>query len=181
MAEVNFYGNLAADAELRHTPQGSPVLSFRAADNKGKKKDDGSYTTENTTWFQVEVWGSLAEMLFERGLMQGDRVRVVGELQARQFERRDGTRGQNLEVKAWGVQTLTKGRNRPTPTTSPAANTHQPGPGWGNQAQQQQQRGGGWDAPQNDPWNTGGANPASAQQPPANDPWNASANNGGWN
>ena len=44
-------GNLAADPEMRYTPDGTPVTSFRMASN-----DFG-----NTVWFRVSVWRKQAE------------------------------------------------------------------------------------------------------------------------
>lgn len=190
MAEITAFGTLAADSELRYTPSGSAVLSFRMCDEKRKKKGDEWVTTAKQ-WLNVSIWGSLAEHLGDK-LSKGVRVKVVGEMYMREYDGKNGP-GVSLDVVAWGVDVKTppKGRRAGASDTqqgtSPAANTHEPGPGWGSQQQGQQspenqqnpytgtqgfdpqQQGGGWNAPANDPWSSG-------SQPP-----NGGGNPGGWN
>ena len=45
MAEIQFAGNVAADAELRHTRQGTQVLSVRVCDSKSKPDGNGGWET----------------------------------------------------------------------------------------------------------------------------------------
>lgn len=195
MAEMTVIGNLAADSQLKTTPSGSNVLNFRVIENKDRKRQDGTYETLKTQGFNVSIWGSLGEMHYERGLKQGDRVKLVGEFWSRDYDKQDGTRGVALDFTAWGIHPFEKARNKPTPQQNVPqkgggnANTYEPG-GWGNppQGQQgpppQQNNGGGWNQPQpqqqppqqQQPTQGGGWNP-----PPANDPWTQNANpNGGW-
>lgn len=195
MAEMTVTGNLAADSQLKTTPSGSNVLNFRVIENKDRKRQDGTYETLKTQGFNVSIWGSLGEMHYERGLKQGDRVKLVGEFWSRDYDKQDGTRGVALDFTAWGIHPFEKARNKPTPQQNVPqqgggnANTYEPG-GWGNppQGQQgpppQQNNGGGWNQPQpqqqppqqQQPTQGGGWSP-----PPANDPWTQNANpNGGW-
>jgi len=69
-------GNAGADAELRYTPDGTPVVSFSIADNRRWK--NGDTITTQTTWFRVTAWGSLAE--FAKSIRKGDKLYVEGEL-----------------------------------------------------------------------------------------------------
>jgi hypothetical protein len=59
--KVIIVGNLGSSPELRHTPQGDPVKSFGTAVNRRWTNRDGE-PGEETTWFQVTVWGSQAEV-----------------------------------------------------------------------------------------------------------------------
>mgnify|MGYP003591340837 CR=1 FL=1 len=170
MAEIVATGNLGADAELRTTPSGRPVLNFRMGDSKSKKNDQGGWDTVAENWFNVTIWGELAQF-YANQLKKGVRVKITGEFYQREYDKKDGSgKGVALEVTAWGVQILTPPSGRSAGATNQtSANTHQPGPGWGNNTQQQPQQGGGWNAPNNDPWSTGGGQ----SQPQQN-------NGGGW-
>ena len=53
--QITIVGNLAAKPEMRYTPDGTPVTSFRMASN-----DFG-----NTVWFRVSVWRKQAEAVAE--------------------------------------------------------------------------------------------------------------------
>ena len=89
-----FIGNLVADPELRFTGSGLAVANLRVANNW--KKKDG---TEEPTFMKVVCWGDLAENVAEL-LSKGDRVVVVGRLQQRQFDRKDGSKGESIEIVA---------------------------------------------------------------------------------
>lgn len=187
MAEIKAIGNIGADAQLRYTPSGSPVLGFRVCDSKSKKEgDDWKKVAEQ--WFSVSIWGSLAEFYAEK-LLKGTRVEVIGEFYQRPFESRDGERGLSNDVKAWGVRILKAagegGQSQPQNTNYqnsaygvPQSNQYPPQQqggfgsppqqgntgGWGNQSPQQQQN-----APQQQQQQGGGWNA------PANDPWNTNS------
>lgn len=145
MAEIIATGNLAADAELRTTPSGRSVLNFRIGDSKSKKNGD-QWGTVAQNWFNVAVWGELAEMLSGK-LTKGTRVKISGEFYQREYDKSDGSgKGVSLDVNAWGVLVIPKRDNT--------------GGGFQQQGQQsappqQNQQQGGWNQPQNDPWSTG--------------------------
>ena len=135
MAEIQFTGNVAANAELRYTPNGSPVLNFRACDSKSRKRDDGSWETLAETWFNVSLFGPAAEAL-QHEVQKGTRVKVAGEFYTREYEGKNGP-GISNDVRAVGVQVLPSRKN------------------------DGQGQGGGWDsqksaAPSGDAWTGGG-------------------------
>lgn len=157
MAEIVATGNLAADAELRFTPAGSPVLNFRIGDSKSKKNGD-QWDTVAQNWFNVTVWGTLGEMLADR-LTKGTRVKITGEFYQREYDKKDGSgKGVSLDVNAWGVHIIPKrdGNNGGGGFQAPS-----------QQVTPQPNGGGSWaGTPAQDPWSTGG-NPAQG-------------NGGGW-
>lgn len=142
MARIEFEGNLGSPPEMRFTPAGSSVLSFRVADSKSKKNDSGGWDKVSEQWLNVSVWGSLGELLADK-LDKGTRVRVIGEFYAREYEGKNGP-GISLDVKAWGVEVLSKGRTQQQNTQQPAQSQ-----GWGGQ---QQAAASNWGAPAVDPW-----------------------------
>lgn len=104
MSDLNTWtvtGRLGADAELRHTANGDPVLNARVA-VQGRKKDD-------TLWVGVTIFGKRADSLAPY-LMKGQRVGVAGRAQLREFERRDGSAGASLELVANDVALLGDGK-----------------------------------------------------------------------
>jgi single-strand DNA-binding protein len=70
-------GSLARDALLRATPKGTPVCTFSIASNRYYKGENGM--EREVSFFDVEVWGTLAETCGEKG-RKGQGVRVVGRL-----------------------------------------------------------------------------------------------------
>lgn len=111
MADIIFTGNLAADARPGYTPGGSPVLNFRVGDSKSKKLDGGGYKTVAQNWFNVELWGSIAEFLADQ-LLKGVRVKVYGTFYVREYADNNGTPRTSLDVKASAVEVLTSYKDR---------------------------------------------------------------------
>jgi single-strand DNA-binding protein len=98
-AQITFTGNAVADAELRFTPKGKAVASFRVAVNERVKNDDGTWGDGDTTFFSVSAWDSMAETVSEQ-VKKGTRTVVVGELKAREYEAKDGSVRTSLDVRA---------------------------------------------------------------------------------
>lgn len=148
MAEIIATGNLADDAQLRYTPNGSPVLNFRIGDSKSKKNGD-QWETVAQNWFNVSVWGSLAEFYADK-LTKGTRVKITGEFYQREYDKKDGSgKGVSLDVNAWGVHVIPKRDNNNGGGFQPPAQQVTPQPGGGGQ----------WaGTPSNDPWGNGGNN-----------------------
>lgn len=103
MNKITLIGNLTHDPEVRSTPNGVTVVSFTIAvnrkfpDSKGEKKTD---------FFRILAWRQLGESC-GRYLAKGRKVAVVGELQARTYEAKDGTVRMSLDVQADEVEFLT--------------------------------------------------------------------------
>ncbi|MGP9528612.1 single-stranded DNA-binding protein [Glutamicibacter sp. AOP5-A2-18] len=111
MAEIVATGNLGADAELRTTQSGRSVLNFRIGDSKSKKNDQGGWDKVAENWFNVAIWGELAEF-YSQKLTKGTRVKVAGEFYQREYDKRDGSgQGVSLDVRAWAVDIIPKRDN----------------------------------------------------------------------
>ena len=96
MAQIVISGNIGSDPELRRTPGGKSITSFRVADNR-KWTDGAGAAHEETHWYTVETWEKLAERCVEV-LTKGMLVRVEGCLDVRTYEKGDG--GTGVENKA---------------------------------------------------------------------------------
>ncbi|MDP2167042.1 MAG: single-stranded DNA-binding protein [Thermodesulfovibrionales bacterium] len=97
-------GNLTKDPELRYTPQGTPVTSFRIAVSS-KYKQSGEMK-EETLFIDTVVFGKQAESCSQY-LQKGRSVLVEGRLQERRWES-DGQQKSKFEVLAQTVRFLSR-------------------------------------------------------------------------
>ena len=102
MNRVIITGNLTHDPELRTTASGVSTCSFRVAVNRRFKDKDGNATTD---FIQVVTWRKTAELCADY-LGKGKKVLVIGELQNRSYETKDGTKKTVTEIVADEVEFL---------------------------------------------------------------------------
>jgi single-strand DNA-binding protein len=95
---ITVVGNLVADPELRFTPAGQPVATFRVAstprirDNATNEWKDG-----DSLFLTCNVWRQAAENVAE-SLQRGMRVIVTGRLKQRNYETKEGEKRTVYEV-----------------------------------------------------------------------------------
>jgi len=94
--KVQMTGRLGADPEMRYTPQGHAVTTFRAASNRSWRTSEGE-AHEDTEWFRVVAWNKLAEIC-NQWLSKGSRVYVEGRMQTRQWQDQEGQTRSQTEV-----------------------------------------------------------------------------------
>jgi len=94
---VSIVGNLVKDPELRFIPSGKAVASLSIAHNR-KWKDQSGADQEETSFFDVSVWDTLAENVAD-SLGKGDRILVEGRLLQRSWEK-DGEKFYKVEIVA---------------------------------------------------------------------------------
>ncbi|PIV42833.1 MAG: single-stranded DNA-binding protein, partial [Nitrospirae bacterium CG02_land_8_20_14_3_00_44_33] len=111
--KIILIGNLTKDPELRYTPQGTAVASFRIAVNS-KIKQHGELK-DDVLFIGVVVFGKQAESAGQY-LSKGKSVLVEGRLQERSWEK-DGQKHSKMEVVASSVRFL----SRKTPSSSEEA------------------------------------------------------------
>lgn len=97
-------GNLGSEPEMRFTPKGNPVTSFRVATNRVYTTANGE-RKEETEWFNVVAWGRLAEQC-NQFLSKGRLVYTEGRLHTRTWESQDGQKHYRTEVIANRVSFL---------------------------------------------------------------------------
>lgn len=108
--KIILIGNLTKDPELRYTPQGSPVTSFRLAVTS--KYRSGDEMKEDTLFIDVVVWGKQGESCSQY-LSKGSPVLVEGRLRERRWET-EGQQRSKVEVFAQTVRFLSRRSEAPS-------------------------------------------------------------------
>lgn len=97
-------GRLTKDPELRYTPNGVAVASFKLAVNRNRANRDGEREVD---FIPIVVWQKQAENCANY-LHKGSLVAIDGRLQVRTFDGNDGQRRWITEVIAEYVRFLDK-------------------------------------------------------------------------
>ncbi|MBU1916681.1 single-stranded DNA-binding protein [bacterium] len=99
-------GNLGNAPEIKTTPTGKTVASFRLAHNKQFKDKDGEKQTK-ALWFTVEAWDELAKYC-ERDLKKGSWVYVSGRSEMDQWEDKKGAKHETHKLIASEISKIEK-------------------------------------------------------------------------
>jgi len=94
--KVLLMGRLTKTPELRYTPNGKAVSDLGIATTR-HWKDGGDKKQFETTFTQVTVWGSQAELI-TKFLGKGDPILVEGRLHLERWKTKDGEDRQKLKV-----------------------------------------------------------------------------------
>lgn len=116
MASLNkimVIGNLGTDPEMRFTPSGNQVTSFRLAATRNYTTSEGERRQE-TEWFTVTTWGKQAETC-NQFLAKGRRAYVEGRLRTSNWEGQDGQKRFKSEIIADRVIFLDRPGAAPLP------------------------------------------------------------------
>lgn len=98
--KIFLQGRLVSDPELRHTPSGVPVASFRiAVDRDFKDKETGE---KKADFINIVAWRQTGEFV-SRFFTKGRLAVVEGRLQMRDYTDRDGNKRTAAEVMADNV------------------------------------------------------------------------------
>ena len=99
---VVLIGRLTHDVELKYLPNGSPVANLSIAVNRNKK--EGDQWIEQTSFFNVQLWGNSAENL-KQYLVKGKMIAVDGELRQDRWEK-DGQTQSKVYIYSRNIQLL---------------------------------------------------------------------------
>jgi len=94
--KVIIIGNVGGEPEMRYTPSGKPVTSFRVATNWVSTTPEGERRTE-TEWFSFVAWNKLAEQC-NQFLAKGLLVYAEGRLHTRTWQGQDGQAHSRTEI-----------------------------------------------------------------------------------
>ncbi len=86
--EVRVMGHLGADPEVRTTPNGAVTATFRIACTE-RWTDQSGAKQERTEWVTCVAWRKTAELV-QMFLRKGSRAYVLGKLQTRSWEDKNG-------------------------------------------------------------------------------------------
>lgn len=96
---IEITGNLVRDPELRFTSGGHAVCNFTVAVTPRKRAGDGSWEDGDPQFWDVVTWRNLAENCAE-SLMRGDPVTVIGSVNFREWEDKQGDKRHQHEITA---------------------------------------------------------------------------------
>lgn len=106
-------GFVCNDPETKSTPAGVTVTSFVVAVDRKYKDAHGEKVTD---FFRVQAWRQLGDVC-GKYVKKGMKVGVIGELQARTYEAKDGTTRMSLDVNADEVEFMSRAEQ---PSAKPA-------------------------------------------------------------
>jgi single-strand DNA-binding protein len=102
--KVILIGRLGADPEIRYTPSGAEVATFRMATSESWTNKSGE-KEERTEWHRIVAWRGLAKICGEY-LSKGKLVYIEGRLRTRSWEDRDGNKRSTTEIEATEMKML---------------------------------------------------------------------------
>jgi single-strand DNA-binding protein len=97
-------GRLGKDPEVRYTPDGTMVTTFRLATDE-QWKDKNGEKVQKTEWHQIVTYRKLAEICGNY-LVKGKLVFIEGRIQTRQWEDKDGVKRYTTEIVANDMKML---------------------------------------------------------------------------
>src|SRR6201997_5454799 len=96
--EITIAGNLVSDPELRYTPTGQAVATFRVASTpRFMDRTTNEWKDGESLFLSCNVWRQAAENVAE-SLQRGMRVIVSGRLKQRSYETREGEKRTVYEI-----------------------------------------------------------------------------------
>lgn len=104
---VTLVGRLTRDVDLRYTQNGKAVANFGMAVNRPFKNANGEYDAD---FINCQAWGKTAENLANY-MKKGNQIGVVGRIQTRRYEDKDGKMVYVTEVVAEQVVFLESRQN----------------------------------------------------------------------
>ncbi|MCL6091901.1 MAG: single-stranded DNA-binding protein [Actinobacteria bacterium] len=116
---VTIVGNLTREPELRFTPSGQATANFGVAVNRTWTDRASQERREQTSFFDIVCWGTLAENA-ATSLSRGMRVVVTGRLDQRSWETQEGDKRSKVEITAdeiapslrWATVQVTRNERR---------------------------------------------------------------------
>jgi len=125
MNVVVLIGRMVADPELKYTPSGVAVCSFRIAVDRRFKSESGEREAD---FIDVVAWRQSAEFAANY-LTKGSQVAVHGRLQVRSWVQQDGQKRYKTEVVAEDVRGLGRPQGSQPQTTATATDVETPSAG----------------------------------------------------
>jgi len=106
MNKVFLLGNLTRDPELRHTADGTPVVTFSMALNRQYQTKAGEKKNE-VCFVDIVAWNKAAEFI-ANNTSKGSSILVEGHLVLSQWETKEGDKRSKLKVQCDRFQIIQK-------------------------------------------------------------------------
>jgi single-strand DNA-binding protein len=163
---ITIIGNLVNDPELRYTPTGQAVATFRVASTpRFMDRTTNEWKDGDSLFLSCNVWRQAAENVAE-SLQRGMRVIVSGRLKQRSYETREGEKRTVYEIEVDEV-----GPSLRNASAKVSRSSRSSGGGFGGQSGQGGQSGpsgygGGAGRANDDPWAADPADNGFSDEPP---------------
>jgi single-strand DNA-binding protein len=163
---ITIIGNLVNDPELRYTPTGQAVATFRVASTpRFMDRTTNEWKDGDSLFLSCNVWRQAAENVAE-SLQRGMRVIVNGRLKQRSYETREGEKRTVYEIEVDEV-----GPSLRNASAKVSRSSRSSGGGFGGQSGQggqggQSGYGGGAGRANDDPWAADPADNGFSDEPP---------------
>ena len=161
---ITIIGNLVNDPELRYTPTGQAVATFRVASTpRFMDRTTNEWKDGDSLFLSCNVWRQAAENVAE-SLQRGMRVIVSGRLKQRSYETREGEKRTVYEIEVDEVGPSLRNASAKVSRSSRSG----AGGGFGGQSGQGGQGGygGGAGRANDDPWASDPADNGFSDEPP---------------
>ena len=122
---VMLIGRLTRDPEVRFLSSGMQVTSFSVAVNRNFKDKNGEWR-EETSFFDIESYGKLAERLGAQ-LSKGYQVLIEGSLRQDRWESPSGEKRSKVKIVADRIALIAKPGDRNIKSASPEEDLNIPG------------------------------------------------------
>jgi len=166
--QITIIGNLVGDPELRYTPTGQAVATFRVASTpRFMDRTTNEWKDGDSLFLSCNVWRQAAENVAE-SLQRGMRVIVSGRLRQRSYETKEGEKRTVYEVEVDEVGPSLRNASAKVTKSSRSGGSGFGGQsGSGGQGGQGGYGGGGGGRPADDPWasDASGGNDLSDEPP----------------
>jgi single-strand DNA-binding protein len=114
--QITIVGNVGSAPELKYTQNNVPFCRFSVAVNEQWSKDGEKQ--ERVTWFPVVAFNGKSEACANY-LEKGRLVAIVGKVRTREYETKDGTKHQVMQIVADTVSFLGSSRKGDAASAAP--------------------------------------------------------------
>lgn len=97
MNKIMLIGNLCRNPELKTLPSGTKVATFTIAVSSARK--------DQTDFFNIACYNKQAELV-EQFIEKGSKVAVWGSIHIKTYNRKDGTKGTDVNVEVENIEFL---------------------------------------------------------------------------
>ena len=116
---VHLIGNLGSDPEINFLDNGTGVVNVSLATNESYKDKNTGEKVEHTEWHRLVIWGRQAEVKHQY-TQKGSKLFIIGSLQTRKWEDKEGITRYTPEVKGRSFDFLDKKGEGPESSSEPA-------------------------------------------------------------
>ncbi len=149
---ITIVGNLVGDPELRYTPTGQAVATFRVASTpRFMDRTTNEWKDGDSLFLSCNVWRQAAENVAE-SLQRGMRVIVQGRLRQRSYETKEGEKRTVYEVEVDEVGPSLRSASAKVTKSQRSTGGFGGGGGQAGPGGQGGYGGGGGSRPADDPW-----------------------------